>query len=53
MLIKMDAKLMVDGKDVGINPFVKRFIANTVFGMVSSLNGVAEPKTITIEVKLK
>lgn len=49
----MDIKLVVDGKDIEMNQFVRKFIGNTVLGMVSSLNDIAGPKTIVIEVKVE
>lgn len=47
----MDAKLVVDGKEMEMNPFVRKFICNTVSGVVSSLRGITNPKNIVIEIK--
>ena len=47
-----EIKLEVDGKEVLLNPFVKTFIANTVRGMVTSLDGVgSEPKSMTLVIE--
>ncbi len=47
--IMTEIKLEVDGKEILLNPFVRTFIANTVRGMVTSLDGVgSEPKSISL-----
>jgi len=48
--------LKVDGKSVPLNPFVRKIMANTIEGMVRSLDNIAKnPReirvTITKEVK--
>lgn len=46
--------LACNGQDVPLNPFVQRFIRETVRGMVAALDGVPEKlKTIEIEIKEK
>ena len=37
-----EIKLVVNGKEIPTNEFVKDFLANTVAGAVSSLHGVEE-----------
>ncbi len=47
-------ELFCDGQAVPLNPFVKRFIGETIRGMVRSLEGVSEnPGTIEIRLKKK
>ena len=46
-------KLKVDGKEIELNPFVQGFIAQTVKGMVSSLRGVDDAETISLEIAKK
>lgn len=41
-------KLVVNGREVPIKGFVQDFIAKTVLGMVSSLKGVEEPRTVKL-----
>jgi molybdopterin-guanine dinucleotide biosynthesis protein B len=44
-----DIKLVVDGREVNLNPFVRTFIERTVLGMVTSLSGIdLEPKRIEL-----
>jgi len=42
--------LKVNGKKIALNPFVKDFIAATVIGMVGSLRGADNIKTLSIEI---
>jgi hypothetical protein len=44
-------ELVCDGREVPLNPFVQRFIRETVQGMVLALDGVPE-KPGTIEIRL-
>jgi len=47
-------ELVCDGREVPLNPFVQRFIRETVRGMVQALDGVQEnPGTIEIKVRKK
>jgi len=49
-----DITLEVDGREVNMNPFVRRFIERTVLGMVTSLSGIdAEPKKISLVIDRK
>ncbi len=47
----MDIKLVVDGKDVQMNQFVRKFIGNTIFGMISSLGDIRNPQSIVIKLE--
>lgn len=48
----MDVKVFVDGKEIGLNEFVAKFLGNTVAGAISTLRGVQENwKEIRIEIK--
>jgi len=44
-------KLLVDGEEIPLKPFVQDFIAKTVQGMVSSLRGPKEGGTIELRIK--
>lgn len=47
----MDVKLSVDGKEIALNEFVRKLVAGTVTGAVTSLRGIRENwKEIRIEV---
>ena len=52
---KNDEKLIVkiDGKDISMNPFIKRIIRKTVLAMLSTLKGVEIQGNETIEIKIK
>ena len=44
-----EIKLEVDGREINLNAFVRRFIERTVVGMVTSLSGVGtDPKKIAL-----
>ncbi len=44
--------LICDGLDIRLNPFVQRFMEETVSGMVRALDGVpAEPRTIELRIR--
>ena len=48
---KTEVVLVCDGLDVPLNPFVRRFIEETVSGMVRALDGVPpEPQTIELRI---
>ncbi len=38
--IVLGAKLLVDGKEIGLNEFVEKFLTGMVSGAVTSLRGV-------------
>jgi len=42
--------LKVNGKKIALNPFVRDFIAATVIGMVGSLRGADNIKTVSLEI---
>lgn len=42
--------LTVDGKNIPLNEFVRKFLTGTVSGMLSSLHGVSDPKDIIIRI---
>lgn len=47
----MDAKLLVDGKEIVLNDFVNRILCGTIVGAVTSLRNVNEEwKKIEIKV---
>ena len=49
---KAGVALICDGQDIRLNPFVRRFIEETVAGMVRALDGVpAEPRTIELRIR--
>jgi hypothetical protein len=49
---KMNVILECDGKIVALNPFVQKFLANTVLGMVGSLDKVKKnPKQVYIAIR--
>ncbi|MDH4198087.1 MAG: molybdopterin-guanine dinucleotide biosynthesis protein B [Candidatus Aminicenantes bacterium] len=46
-----DIRLEVDGRELTLNPFVRKIVENTVRGMVKSLNDVpADPMTIRLTI---
>lgn len=48
-----NAELVVNGKKVSLNSFVKGFISETVIGMVKSLRGIDDIETIELKVSKK
>ena len=46
-------ELKVNGKETKLNNFVENFISQTVIGMVSSLQGVGDIKTINLQISKK
>lgn len=44
------AELKVNGHQIELNNFVQDFIGRAVIGMVGSLRGVADVKTITLSI---
>jgi hypothetical protein len=46
-------ELKVNGKETELNNFVENFISQTVIGMVSSLQGVGDIKTIDLQISKK
>lgn len=48
----MAVKLIVDGKEIPINDFVASFLAGTLSGAVTTLQGVNE-KWKSIEIKIE
>ena len=47
------AELKVNDKETELNKFVENFISQTVIGMVSSLQGVGDIKTINLQISKK
>ncbi len=45
--------LFINGSPVPLNPFTKQFFANTLLGMVSTLKGVEEVRSLEISVRKK
>ena len=51
-MIPVDVKLIVNGKEIGLNEFVSKILSGTVVGAVTSLRGVSKDwKEIEIRVK--
>jgi len=48
-----DAALFIDGVRLPLALFVRKIVATTVLGMVRSLKGVEEPKSIVVAVKTR
>ena len=47
------ANLKINGETVELNDFVESFMSQTVIGMVKSLRGVDDIKTISLEITNK
>jgi hypothetical protein len=52
-LSNYSVELTINGKKIGLNPYVKSVFIHVVFGMVKTLKNVNEPEQITIEVQSK
>lgn len=51
LVIKLDVKLLVDGKEVELNEFVVKILGGTIVGAVTSLRGIkSDWKEIEIKV---
>jgi hypothetical protein len=51
-VIVLNAKLLVDNKEIGLNEFVEKFLSGMLAGAVTSLRGVKEDwKKIEITVE--
>ena len=48
----MTVKLLVDGREIGLNEFVEKFLSGMVIGAVTSLHGVKADWT-QIEIRVK
>ena len=46
----VNVELKVNGEEIVLNDFVKGFVSETLTGMVKSLRGVGEVKTISLEI---
>ena len=49
-VLSTDVEVVVDGRRIPLNPFVSKIVKNTVLGLISSLKGVKDPKSITIKI---
>ena len=49
--INTELKLKVDGKNIGMNSFVKRITSNIIFGVLISLHDTDDWKNATITIK--
>ncbi|MFN3975906.1 MAG: hypothetical protein ACK4LT_02470 [Aquificaceae bacterium] len=49
----MDAKIMINGKEVRLKDYPKRVLYNLLVGYVKSLNIDEEPREIEVYVRLK
>ena len=49
-VLSTDVELVVDGRRIPLNPFVSKIVKNTVVGLVSSLKGVEDPRSISIKI---
>jgi hypothetical protein len=47
-----DIKVKINGKDVPLSEFPKKFVVNTICGMLKSLKGVDEIKDVEIRFTL-
>jgi hypothetical protein len=48
----MEAKLFVDGEEIGLNEFVVKILSGTIVGAVTSLRGIKKDwKEIEIKIK--
>ena len=43
-------ELTVNGRDVAVNDFVQSFIVETILGMLRSLRGVDEVRSVTLTI---
>lgn len=48
-----DLALFIDGSHISLNRFAKKFIANTLIGMVSTLKGVEKVRSLEVSVRKK
>ncbi len=48
-----DIEIRVDGKPLGLAPFVRKILSFTIVGMVAALKGGENAQTIEIRVKRK
>ncbi len=47
-----DIRLEVDGRDIGLNPFVRKIMENTILGLVRSLDDVPEnPRAVRLTIE--
>jgi hypothetical protein len=46
----VNVELKINGEEIVLNDFVKGFVSETVTGMVKSLRGVGEVKTISLNI---
>jgi hypothetical protein len=52
LVVVLDVRLFVDGKEISLNKFVVKILSGTVVGAVSALRGVKEDwREIRIEIK--
>ena len=49
----INADLTINGEKIGLNSFVESFISETIIGMVKSLRGVDNIKTIDLKISKK
>jgi hypothetical protein len=50
--MQMDVRLIVDGKEIGLNEFVTKILSGAIVGAVATLKGVKEDwKEIDIKIK--
>ena len=48
-----DVELKVNGADVELNTFVQSFVTETITGMVKSLRGIDEVKSVSLQITRK
>jgi len=48
-----DVELKVNGEQIGLNDFVRNFIAHTVIGMIKSLRDIGEVETVSLDISRK
>jgi hypothetical protein len=49
--INTELELKVDGKNIGMNSFVRRMTSNIIFGILGSLHDTDDWKNATITIK--
>lgn len=49
--LTQDIEITVDGKNIGLMPFVKEIMSNSIVGMVKALKGCENAEEITIKIR--
>ena len=51
--LEADVELEINGKQIELNEFVQNFVAHTIIGMVKSLRGAEDVKTLELKIAKK